>query len=73
MNRTQQTFETPTEGFTQLNADIRWTHLWGDRATTFFIKGSNLTDELIRNHVSVIKDVAPLPGRSVTVGLTVRF
>ncbi len=75
MNRTQQTFETTTAGYTQLNADFRWTHRWGDgdRATSFFIKGSNLTDEEIRNHVSVIKDVAPLPGRNVTVGLTVNF
>ncbi len=73
MNRTQQTFETPTRGFTQLNADIRWTHKWGERATTFFIKGANLTNEEVRNHVSVIKDVAPLPGRNVTVGLTVHF
>ncbi len=73
MNRIQQTFETATAGFTQLDANLQWTHQWGDRSTTFFVKGANLTNEEIRNHVSVIKDVAPLPGRNVTLGMTVNF
>ncbi len=73
MSRLQRTFETATKGYQILNADVRWTHEWGKRATSIFIKGSNLANAEARNHVSVIKDVAPLPGRNVTVGMTVHF
>ena len=38
-----------------------------------FPRGTNLTDEEARNHQSFLKDVIPLPGRSVTGGLRVTF
>jgi iron complex outermembrane receptor protein len=37
------------------------------------LRGANLTDEEARNHVSFLKDLAPLPGRDVRLGLRVAF
>ena len=38
-----------------------------------FARGNNLLDETIRNHTSLLKDVAPAPGRGVEVGLRLEF
>jgi iron complex outermembrane receptor protein len=62
-------YETPTAGYTLLGASLsrRWTL---DHGTLLaFVNGSNLGDSLARRHSSPLKDFAPLPGRSVTVGL----
>jgi iron complex outermembrane receptor protein len=40
---------------------------------TLYLKGQNLTDETARVHTSFLKDVAPLPGRSLALGLRGRF
>lgn len=63
--------ETPTAGYTQVNAgaDYRWIH--GNYVYDFILRARNLTDEEIRNHVSYLKDAAPLPGRDLS--LSVRF
>jgi iron complex outermembrane receptor protein len=34
---------------------------------------TNILDEEARNHVSVIKDLAPLPGRSYSAGIQATF
>ena len=34
-----------------------------------FIKGSNLNDEVARRHTSALKELLPLPGRSINFGL----
>jgi iron complex outermembrane receptor protein len=62
-------FETPTAGYTLLGASLsrHWTLEHGTLLT--FVNGSNLGDSLARRHSSPLKDFAPLPGRSVTVGL----
>lgn len=72
-NRLQRNLETPTKAYTMLNADVTHTRQWGKRELTVFVKGSNLLDAEARNHVSVAKDVAPLPGRSVGIGATLTF
>ena len=69
----QENLETPTKPYTMVGADIRYTHRWKSRELDVFLKGSNLLDAEARNHVSFAKDVAPLPGRSVGLGLTLRF
>jgi iron complex outermembrane receptor protein len=43
------------------------------RTYELFVRGSNLLSEKVRNHVSYIKDVAPLPGASAMAGIRVRF
>ena len=37
------------------------------------LKGNNLTDELGRNHVSYLKAYSPLPGRNVSLDLTLTY
>ncbi len=67
------TLETPTDGYSLLNADVSYRLFVGAAIVDFLVRGSNLTDELARNHVSFIKDVAPLAGRDITLGLRLSF
>lgn len=71
--RVQLNLETPTRGYTLVGVDLTHTRNWRDREVSFFIKGFNLLNAEARNHVSVAKDVAPLPGRTVGMGMTLRF
>jgi len=41
--------------------------------TEAFLRGSNLTDREARPHPSFLKDLAPLPGRSLTAGVRLAF
>lgn len=66
------TGELPTDGYTTLNLFSAWRPR-GDDSLRLYVDGRNLTDEEAREHVSFLKDIAPLPGRSVRVGLTTRF
>jgi iron complex outermembrane receptor protein len=43
------------------------------RVINYFIRGLNLTNEEARLHASFIKDLAPLPGRSVLAGVEIQF
>ena len=38
-----------------------------------FLRATNLSDREARPHTSFLKDLAPLPGRSVTVGVRLSF
>ena len=59
--------ELPTETYTLLNAEVS-TRLFDD-SMLVFLRGTNLSDEDARRHTSPLKDVAPLPGRSIRAGL----
>jgi len=63
--------ELPTEGYTLLNAGLSYT--FTDSGLYLFLRGSNLLDEDIRQHTSSLKDLVPLPGRSMHVGLRYDF
>jgi iron complex outermembrane receptor protein len=66
-------FETPTEGYTLLNARLRYAPpAWNERAA-FVIDARNLTDEEARLSTSFTKDLLPQPGRSVRFALQTRF
>jgi iron complex outermembrane receptor protein len=65
--------EEPTDAFSILNAYASYDLNFGDSVGQLFVKGSNLTDELAYNHASVLKQFAPLPGRSFEVGLKFDF
>jgi iron complex outermembrane recepter protein len=63
-------FETPTEGYSLIGFDIAWTlRNRSDRPIDLFIKGTNLLDEEARKHTSIVKDLAPLPGRNLAIGV----
>ncbi len=66
-------FETPTEGYDLLNADLSYRFLVGNTVLDLLLRGTNLTDALARNHVSFLKDVAPLVGRNVSLGVRLGF
>ncbi len=64
--------ELPTDGYTMVN-------LYGalkpfrDPNLRLFAEVRNATNELAREHVSFLKDIAPLPGRSFRAGVAFRF
>jgi iron complex outermembrane receptor protein len=68
-NRTAD-FETATDGYTMLNLYLSKEL---SESLEVFVRGSNLLSEKARNHVSFIKDLAPLPGASAMAGFRVRF
>lgn len=69
--------ETPTSGYTLLNAELSYTRrLSGDRIVpeiTLGIRGDNLLNDDVRNHVSFKKDEALLPGASVRLFGTLKL
>jgi iron complex outermembrane receptor protein len=64
---------TPTPAYTQLDANLSYTQRFEQTDLTWFIIGKNLLDEEIRISTSVLKDIAPLPGRNITVGVRAAF
>lgn len=66
------TYELGTDGYTMVNLSGSW-RPFADKGVTLFAEGHNLTDEEAREHVSFLKDIAPLPGRNLRVGVSYRF
>ncbi|MGE0386774.1 MAG: TonB-dependent receptor [Gammaproteobacteria bacterium] len=64
--------ETPTAGYTWVEAGMAWT-FDAEGTWTLSLRGTNLLDAEIRQHTSFLKTVAPQPGRSLQAGLRVRF
>ena len=65
--------EQPTDGYTLVDASVSYRFELGMQELTVYLKGQNLTDQQARVHSSFLKDVAPLPGRSLALGLRGRF
>ena len=65
-------FELPTAGYTLFNARATWRPFANERVSVF-VDGRNLGNVEAREHVSFLKDVAPLPGRSLRIGFASRF
>ena len=66
-------FETETDSYFLLSASLAYQVQLGSVESTFYIKGTNLTDEEARPSTSFLKDVSPLAGRGVVVGLNAEF
>ena len=72
-------FETPTDGYNLLRAEISYTQKLRDalpgypREFTVGVVGNNLLNEDIRNHVSYTKDEVLMPGASVRAFANVKF
>jgi len=66
-------FETSTPGYTFLNASVGYKFRVGPTYNYLYVRGTNLTDEEARDHLSFLKEVLPLAGRGVTVGLRTTF
>lgn len=64
----------PTDGYSLLSADAAYrlpTGAGGE--TTLFLRGRNLLDVEARRATSFLKEVYPLPGRSLFVGVNLKF
>lgn len=71
--------DTPTDGYTLLNADLSYTFglapVDGRISTsmTIGLRGENLLDQDVRNHVSFKKDEVLQPGRTIRLYGVVRY
>jgi len=66
-------FETSTPGYTFLNASLGYKFRSGPTYNYVYVKGTNLTNEEARDHLSFLKEVLPLAGRGVAVGFRTTF
>ena len=62
--------ELSTNGYTRLSfyGDYHW-QVSNTGQFKVFVQGSNLMDEEIRNHASLLRNFAPEAGRNIRVGL----
>ncbi|GAB2495059.1 TonB-dependent receptor [Arenimonas alkanexedens] len=65
--------ESSTDGYTLFDAGLTYHWDVGSAGWEAFVEGRNLGDEEARAHTSYLKDVAPLAGRNIAVGLRVSF
>lgn len=66
--------ELPTDGYTEINLDSSYQFDLNDTLSlTLFARIENLLDEDRRLHTSFLKDVAPLPGRNLSLGGRLEF
>lgn len=65
--------ESESDGYTLVDAQLSYELQAAGQAFTFYLQGSNLTDEEARPHTSFLKNKAPLPARALAVGLRSEF
>jgi iron complex outermembrane recepter protein len=69
----QALLETSTGGYTLVDAGVSYTIKSAQAEYIVSARGSNLLDEEVRYHTSLLKAVAPQPGRSARLSLQVNF
>jgi iron complex outermembrane receptor protein len=66
--------ETSTPGYTLVNVEVTYRiKETKSNGIKIFVQGKNLLNEEMRVHTSFLKNFAPLPGRSLVVGLRGEF
>jgi iron complex outermembrane receptor protein len=60
-------YESSTNGYTMLDLNVSYDIPAYNMAVYF--KGNNLTDTEARVHTSYLKDLAPRPGRNLSLGI----
>ena len=66
-------FETPTRGFTLVNASVQFKPLKNNSNTSITLAANNILDVDARRHASFLKDVAPLAGRDIRLTARLNF
>lgn len=61
--------ETPTPGYTAVNASFDWHPLAAKPQLTLSLTGNNIFDVDARRHASELKDYAPLAGRDIRLSV----
>ena len=62
--------ELATDSYNLLSANVAYNY---SDALYLYLRGTNLSDDDARQHTSTLKDLVPLPGRSVQAGVVFRF
>jgi iron complex outermembrane receptor protein len=65
--------ETPTPGYTMVNASFDWHPFAANPELTLSLTGDNLFDVNARRHSSELKDFAPIAGRDIRLTARVGF
>lgn len=65
--------ETSTDSYVMVDANINYHFTLGQQDLAVYLKGTNLTDEYAQVHTSFLKDLTPLAGRSIAVGIRSSF
>lgn len=65
--------ELPTEGYTLVNMSLGYNIYFDDADLLLFLKGENMTDEVIRDHASFLKDRTTRAGRTLSAGFRLTF
>ena len=65
--------ETPTGGYEMVRLFASYSFGRGSVAQTITARVDNATNALYRNHLSLVKDLVPEPGRNVRVSYSVQF
>jgi iron complex outermembrane recepter protein len=66
-------FETPTKGYTMVNASLGFKPLGEDGAVSLTLSANNIFDVTARRAASFLKDFAPLAGRDIRVSARLSF
>lgn len=72
-NRLASFETTTTPAYDDLSANISYTQKLASQDITYFLLAKNLLNEDIRLSTSLLKDVAPLPGRNFVIGIRTHF
>jgi len=65
-------FETPTDGYTMVNASLAF-HPFGGNNSAIVLSANNIFDVVARRHASFLKDYAPLAGRDLRISARFTF
>jgi iron complex outermembrane receptor protein len=66
--------ETDTPSYYQMNLSLNYLYRIRDREElNIYFKGDNLTDEVGYNHISFLKNTAPVAGRQLSLGVRYSF
>jgi iron complex outermembrane receptor protein len=65
--------ETPTNGYTMVNASVSFMPLRGHKEVNLTLSANNIFDVDARRHASFLKDYAPLAGRDIRLSARLSF
>ena len=65
--------DSPTDGYTSVDAQVRWKPFKAKPGVELMLVGHNLADETIRNATALNKDSVVMPGRDVRLVLSAKF
>ena len=66
-------FETPTDGYTMVNASLSFHPFGTGNNSTIVLSANNIFDVVARRHASFLKDYAPLAGRDLRISARFTF